>query len=121
MPQKILVVDDEPDICDILRLNFEMEGYEVETYEEPPTLGNDLPDLILLDVMMTPKSGFEWAMENLSKKPEEMRKVLIPSYTFYNILESDLTSGKVLHIDPYLSEEEAIQSFMEKTSQPEKS
>lgn len=53
---------------------------------------------------------------NLSKKPEEMRKVLIPSYTFHNILESDPTSGKVLHIDPYLSEDEAIQIFMEKTA-----
>ena len=72
MAKRILIVDDEPDICEILRFNLEMEGYEVltaEGAEEAQRIvdsylsnGNSI-DLILLDVMMTPKSGFEWARE----------------------------------------------------------
>lgn len=69
---RILIVDDEPDICEILRFNLEMEGYHVLCAENPieaePMLivhgnHNETVDLILLDVMMTPKSGFEWAKE----------------------------------------------------------
>lgn len=99
MPQKILVVDDEPDICDILRLNFEIEGYEVETYEEPPTLGNDLPDLILLDVMMTPKSGFEWAMELKA----DARTASIPIiFCTAKAMEDDILQGFALGSDDYV-------------------
>lgn len=61
MAKRILIVDDEPDICEILSFNLEMEGYDVMTSEGPVEFGDVLPDLILLDVMMTPMSGFEWA------------------------------------------------------------
>lgn len=61
MAKRILIVDDEPDICEILSFNLEMEGYDVMTSEGPVEFGDVLPDLILLDVMMTPVSGFEWA------------------------------------------------------------
>ncbi|MDO4211840.1 MAG: DNA-binding response regulator, partial [Bacteroidales bacterium] len=57
MTKRILIVDDEPDICEILRFNLEMEGYEVQTSEGPIAINEPIPDLILLDVMMTPKSG----------------------------------------------------------------
>lgn len=63
MAKKILIVDDEPDILEILRFNLETEGYDIVTSEAPYDLKSELPDLILLDVMMTPKSGFEWAKE----------------------------------------------------------
>lgn len=63
MANRILIIDDEPDILEILRFNLEMEGYEVVTSEAPIKIGKILPDIILLDVMMTPKSGFEWAKE----------------------------------------------------------
>ena len=35
MAKRILIVDDEPDICEILRFNLEMEGYDVLTAESP--------------------------------------------------------------------------------------
>ncbi len=63
MAKRILIVDDEPDICEILQFNLEAEGYEVVTSESPCPLDDKLPDLILLDVMMTPISGFEWARQ----------------------------------------------------------
>ncbi|MCI5854969.1 MAG: response regulator, partial [Prevotella sp.] len=63
MAPRILIVDDEPDICDILKYNLELEGYEVMTAEAPISFRSFHPDLILLDVMMTPISGFEWARQ----------------------------------------------------------
>ena len=62
MAKRILIVDDEPDICEILRFNLEMEGYDVLTAEGAEEaqriVDNNLSagksiDLILLDVMMT--------------------------------------------------------------------
>ena len=61
---KILVVDDELDICEILQYNFETEGYEVVTTNSAEeTLGLPLQEfgLILLDVMMGEMSGFQVA------------------------------------------------------------
>ena len=61
---KILVVDDELDICEILQYNLETEGYEVDTVnsaEEALALNLTEYALILLDVMMDKMSGFQMA------------------------------------------------------------
>ena len=61
---KILVVDDEQDICEILQYNLETEGYEVMTaYSAEEALQLPLHEfsLILLDVMMGEMSGFQMA------------------------------------------------------------
>lgn len=61
--EKILIVDDEPDIIDLVSYNLEKDGYDIKT----ATNGRDaikiadsfLPDLILLDVMMPEMDGME--------------------------------------------------------------
>lgn len=63
---RILVVDDEQDLCEILRFNLSNEGFEVVTAnsaEEALALldGGDGCNLILLDVMMEQMSGYEMA------------------------------------------------------------
>ena len=61
---KILVVDDELDLCEILQYNLETEGYEVMTAnsaEEALELPLHEFSLILLDVMMGEMSGFQMA------------------------------------------------------------
>ena len=61
---KILVVDDELDLCEILQYNLETEGYEVMTAnsaEEALELPLHDFSLILLDVMMGEMSGFQMA------------------------------------------------------------
>ena len=58
---RILVVDDEEDLCEILKFNLENEGYEVDTAnsaEEALKLDICSYQLILLDVMMGEISGF---------------------------------------------------------------
>ena len=63
MAKKILVVDDEPNIVDILRFNLQREGYEVlAAYDGQEGLDKALregPDLILLDVMLPMMDGFQ--------------------------------------------------------------
>ena len=52
---RILVVDDEEDLCEILKFNLENEGYEVDTAnsaEEAMKMDISSYHLILLDVMM---------------------------------------------------------------------
>lgn len=60
---KILVVDDEPDILEIISFNLRKEGYEVRTAEnglEAISIAKDfVPDMILLDVMMPKMDGME--------------------------------------------------------------
>jgi two-component system alkaline phosphatase synthesis response regulator PhoP len=60
---KILVVDDEPDILEILQYNLEKEGYTVQVADNGKKGVEDakdfLPDLILLDIMMPEQDGVE--------------------------------------------------------------
>ena len=60
---KILVVDDEPDILEIISYNLRKEGYEVKTaengFEAVAAAKEFLPDMILLDVMMPKMDGME--------------------------------------------------------------
>ena len=63
MPKKILVVDDEHMIVDMLEMRLEAKGYVVsKAYSGAGALEQiekDIPDLVLLDIMMPPPDGLE--------------------------------------------------------------
>jgi two-component system, OmpR family, alkaline phosphatase synthesis response regulator PhoP len=68
---RILIVDDEEDICEILKFNLESEGYAVDTVnsaEEALALKVDRYQLFLLDVMMKGMSGYKLADEIRKRK-----------------------------------------------------
>ena len=76
---KILVIDDEPEITDIIETFLESAGYEVKS-ENSSVIGIEraksfLPDLILLDIMMPFMDGYEVCKE--LKKSEETSKIPI--------------------------------------------
>ncbi len=100
--ERILIVDDEQDICEILQFNLEAEGYEVKTAESPFVFmeGDPLPDLILLDVMMTPISGFEWA-KILKKNPITAHIPII--FCTAKDTEKDMLEGFSLGSDDYIT------------------
>lgn len=67
MAKTILLVDDEPRILDFVRMNLELEGYRVimatSGYEALQKVREELPDLVILDVMMPEMDGFETLRE----------------------------------------------------------
>ena len=75
MNTKLLVVDDDPNICEMLRVYFENEGYQVKTacdgLEGVQFFKLYEPDLVLLDIMMPKKDGWQVCREirEISSKP----------------------------------------------------
>lgn len=73
MKRKILVVDDEMPICDLLKLTLKAEGYEVEISND----GRDAlekvqsfkPDLLILDLMLPELNGFDVLRQITASKP----------------------------------------------------
>ncbi|WP_209331879.1 response regulator transcription factor [Lunatimonas salinarum] len=78
--QKVLVVDDEQDIIDILTYNLEKEGYEVETANNGllavKKAVSFFPDVILLDIMMPQQDGVETCRQ-LREIPELQHTFII--------------------------------------------
>lgn len=62
-PKKILIVDDESDVTELLAYNLKAKGFAVETLNNPSgSIGlarSFLPDLVILDVMMPDLSGLQ--------------------------------------------------------------
>jgi len=62
MPEKILIVDDDPDMRDALTIILESRGYEIVTAQDGleglATLKAETPDLMLLDLLMPKMDGF---------------------------------------------------------------
>lgn len=71
---KILIIDDEKEICEILKYNLQLEGYDTDVvYSAEEALSFDLTSysLIILDIMMDNIDGFEMARQ-LKKNPATM-------------------------------------------------
>ncbi|MST34555.1 response regulator, partial [Acidimicrobiaceae bacterium USS-CC1] len=58
----VLVVDDERDICELVRINLELDGHRVAVAHDGDAALTELervrPDLLILDVMMPGRDGF---------------------------------------------------------------
>lgn len=109
---RILVVDDEQDLCEILKFNLETEGYEVDTAnsaEEAIVLDIPSYDLLLLDVMMGEMSGF--AMAKKLKADERTSKVPIIFLTARDT-ENDTVTGFNLGADDYISKPFSIREVL---------
>ena len=92
---RILVVDDEEDLCEILKFNLENEGYEVDTAnsaEDALKMDISTYDLLLLDVMMGEISGFK--MASMLKKEKKTAKIPIIFITAKDT-ENDTVTGRV--------------------------
>ena len=109
---RILVVDDEQDLCEILKFNLETEGYEVETTgssEEALTLNLPSFDLLLLDVMMGEMSGFALARR---LKADDATKGIPIIFLTARDTENDTVTGFNLGADDYISKPFSIREVM---------
>ena len=101
MEKKILVVDDEKPIADILQFNLKKEGYDVYcAYDgnEALTMVEDIqPDLILLDIMLPLRDGMEVCRE--VRKKYEMPIIMLTAKDS----EIDKVLGLELGADDYVT------------------
>lgn len=100
---RILVVDDEEDLCEILKFNLETEGYNVDTaFSAEEALKKDLSQyhLLLLDVMMGEISGFK--MASIVRKSAKTANTPIIFLTAKDT-ENDQLTGFCLGADDYIS------------------
>ena len=78
VPRKILVIDDEPQLVDMVKMRLEANGFQVlsakDGKEGLEKVRQEKPDLVLLDVMMPGMDGFE-VFKRIKKDPKTM---LIP-------------------------------------------
>ena len=90
---KILLVDDEPDILEIVGYNLAQEGYQIIKAENGKIAiekaKKELPHLIIMDVMMPEMDGME-ACENIRKIPE-LKNVIITFLTVVSVPSCDET------------------------------
>ncbi|MEX2550393.1 MAG: response regulator [Nitriliruptoraceae bacterium] len=80
---KVLVVDDEPDVLLLCRVNLEFEGYEVveatDGEEAMEMVRSASPDVVLLDVMMPKMDG--WQVLSAIKDDDELRDIPVVMLT----------------------------------------
>ena len=108
---KILVVDDEKDLCEILQFNLESEGFSIEVaYSGEEALSKPIEsfDLLLLDVMMGGMSGFKLA--DKIRKELELSVPII--FLTARETENDLLTGFNLGADDYLSKPFSIKELV---------
>lgn len=108
---KILVVDDEQDLCEILQYNLETEGYEVDTAnsaEEAMQMQLTDYSLLLLDIMMGEMSGFQMA-RRLKEHPATAHIPII----FITALDNEDSTVKGLNIgaDDYIAKPISIKEL----------
>jgi Response regulators consisting of a CheY-like receiver domain and a winged-helix DNA-binding domain len=102
MKKKILIVDDEEDLCEILQYNLDNEGFITDVaHSAEEALKKSLTDfdLLLLDVMMGPMSGFKLA----DKLRKELSNNIPVIFLTAKDTENDLLTGFSLGADDYIS------------------
>lgn len=108
---RILIVDDEKDVCEIVSYNLASEGYDVdEAYsaEDAISLKLEKYDLLLLDVMMGRMSGFK-----LAEKIRKERNLEVPIiFLTAKDTENDLLTGFSIGADDYISKPFSIKELI---------
>lgn len=113
--QHILVVDDEEDICEIIRFNLKTNGYDVDVAHSGEEALDKIAksgvhyDLLLLDVMMGGISGFEVA-QRLKSSPATSDLPII--FLTAKDSENDTITGLNIGADDYISKPFSLQEVM---------
>lgn len=109
---RILVVDDEEDLCEILQFNLENEGYIVDvanSAEDALTMNLSIYQLILLDVMMGEISGFKLA--KMLRENNSTKNIPI-IFLSARITENDRLTGFAIGADDYISKPFSIREVI---------
>lgn len=101
---RILVIEDDPDIQDLLRFNLEKEGYEVQGFESGEKgldhARSTVPDLILLDLMLPGLDGLR--VSEILKRDRKTRDIPVVMLTARGE-EEDVVRGLEAGADDYVT------------------
>ena len=115
---KILIADDEPNILISLEFLMKREGYEVilarDGQEALDAIAREKPDLVLLDVMMPIKSGFEVCASVRANPALAHTRILMLSAKGR---DTDVAKGLALGADDYLTKPFATRALVERVAQ----
>jgi len=118
MSKKVLIVDDEPNIVVSLEFLMSQQGYEIGVARDGEQalhlLESFNPDLVLLDVMLPNKTGFEICQ--LIKEKPEWRHIIVILLTAKG-READITKGMALGADAYVTKPFSTKELVEKVAQ----
>ena len=109
--KRILFVDDEEDICEIVKFNLEAEGFNVDTaFSAEEALKKKLTDynLFILDIMMAEMSGYKLADEIRKKRNPDVPFIFLTAKTS----ENDKITGFALGADDYITKPFSIREFI---------
>ncbi|MBA7644325.1 Alkaline phosphatase synthesis transcriptional regulatory protein PhoP [subsurface metagenome] len=122
MPEKILVVDDDPDILDAVTMILESQGYEVVTARDGAeglaNLKAEKPDLMILDLLMPKMDG--WAVCKELQDPRWSKYKGIPILILTSVREEasrrryELETGLELDVDDYVEKPMAPDILLER-------
>ncbi len=105
MANKIMIVDDEPDVVDLVKIVLKSEGYEVVTAnsgkEALDKIGNELPDLVLLDIMMPQMDG--WEVYNHIKSNSKTKDIPVAMLTAKSQSIDKMIGLHVVQVDDYIT------------------
>lgn len=114
MIKKILVADDDPAICDSIKMMLELEGFEVDTTVNGQTIykmEKDFPDLLLLDIWMSGQDGREIC--KYLKKEELTRHIpIIMVSASRDVRKSAQDSGADDFIEKPFEQEDLLKKIM---------
>ena len=113
MAKKILVIDDEPEMVDMLRIRLEDEGYGIITAlngeEGLKKAEGDHPDLILLDILLPGMSGLEVAKRlRESKATKDVPIIMVTALIGGDAMRTGLKSGAAYFISKPFDPEELL-------------
>jgi len=99
MKQKILLVEDDAEIREVYKLKFTLNDYDIVTVEDGALaikkIKDELPDIVLLDILLPNKDGFEILKEMKDSKEKEINS--IPVLMLSNLSnEADIEEAKKL-------------------------
>ena len=113
MTERILIIDDDPDIVQFVRVNLELEGYRVDTavggVEGIERALAEPPDLVLLDIMMPGVDGID-VMQRLRTTPTTANTAVILLTAL--ALTEDRVRGLAAGADDYVTKPFAIEELM---------
>jgi len=117
MSLKILVADDEPNIVISLEYLLKREGYTVavarDGQEALDAITRDTPDLVLLDVMMPKKNGFEVCQEVRANEALHGLKILMLTAKGR---DTDVAKGTALGADAYMTKPFSTRDLVQKVA-----